>query len=118
MFVIDDVLLTPPISDSILDGVTRDSLLTIARDMGIRVQERPVSVDEIISAFEQNKITEVFGAGTAAVVAPIDTVGIDGVDYKLPAYNDNNIMFRVKKKLEAMRNGTEEDIYNWNSIVG
>jgi branched-chain amino acid aminotransferase len=117
MFVIDGVLLTPPASDSVLDGVTRDSLLTLARYMGFAVEERPVSLDEIIKAFEENTITEAFGVGTAAVVAPIDTIGMTGMNYKLPAYNDSNIMFRLKKKLDAIRYGAAEDIYNWNFIV-
>lgn len=117
MFVINDTLITPPISDSILDGVTRDSLLTIAEDIGVKVEIRPVVVDEIITAFKQNTITEVFGAGTAAVVAPIDTIGIDGTDYKTQVYTEDNIMFRLKKKLTAIRIGKEEDIYNWNTII-
>jgi branched-chain amino acid aminotransferase len=117
MFVIDGVLLTPPASDSILDGVTRDSLLTLARYMGLAVEERPVSLDEIKKAFEENTITEAFGAGTAAVVAPISAIGIEGVDYKLPAYTNSNIMFRIKKRLDDIRCGKEKDIYNWNFIV-
>jgi len=67
MFVIDDVLITPPLSDSILDGVTRDSLLTLANDLGHKTEERRVSVDELERAFRENTITEAFGAGTAAV---------------------------------------------------
>jgi len=118
MFVIDGVLLTPPTSDSILDGVTRDSLLTLARDMNFKVEERPVSVEEIKVAFKKNLITEAFGAGTAAVVAPIETIGVDGVDYKIPAYSDKSIMFQVKRKLDAIRYGQEEDLYGWNFIVG
>ncbi|MGZ8537426.1 MAG: branched-chain amino acid aminotransferase, partial [Flavisolibacter sp.] len=78
MFVIDGKLVTPPLSDSILDGITRDSLLTIARDMQIEVEERPVSLTEIKKAFNDKMITEAFGAGTAAVVAPISEISIDG----------------------------------------
>jgi branched-chain amino acid aminotransferase len=118
MFVIDGVLLTPPTSDSILDGITRDSLLILAKDMGIKVEERPVSVDEIKAAFEKNKITEAFGAGTAAVVAPVGMIGIDGNDYTLPAYTDQGIMFRLKRRLDAIRSGVADDIYNWNCILG
>jgi branched-chain amino acid aminotransferase len=114
MFVLDGKLVTPPLSDTILDGVTRDALLTIARYIGITVEERPVSIDEIKKAFKVNAITEAFGVGTAAVVAPIDTIGIEDMDYKLPAYNDANVMFQLKKQLEAIRFGTAPDIYNWN----
>ncbi len=81
--VIDGVLVTPPLSDTLLDGVTRDSLLTLALDAGLTVEERRVSVDELREGLERRKVKEVFGAGTAAVVAPIETIGIDGINYSL-----------------------------------
>ena len=114
MFVINNTLLTPPISDSILDGVTRDSLLTLAKDLGYDVQERQVSIEELEQAFRTNTITEAFGAGTAAVVAPIQTIHIKGIDFQLAAYNNESILNKLKSKLERIRTGVEEDIYNWN----
>lgn len=117
MFVIDGKLLTPPSSDSILDGVTKDSLLTIARDMGVDMEERPVSVDEIREAFKNGTITEAYCVGTAAVASPIEVIGIDGENYKLPV-NENGIVSKLKKKLDGIRYGTEADIFNWNTVVG
>lgn len=117
LFVINDKLVTAPLSDSILDGVTRDSLLTLARDLGYEVEERPVSVDELIHAFQSKTITEAFGAGTAAVVAPIQVIGIKGVDYHLPAYNDRSVHNVLKQKLERIRSGADPDVYGWNHIV-
>jgi branched-chain amino acid aminotransferase len=116
MFVIDGVLVTPPTSDSILAGVTRDSLLTIAADLGIPHEARPVSVTEIENAFRHNTITEAFGAGTAAVVAPIATIHINGIDHHLPAYNDKAIMFQLKNKMEAIRKGQDVDKHEWNFL--
>ena len=118
MFVIDGKLLTPPSSDSILDGVTKDSLLILAKDMGVDLEERPVSVDEVRDAFKKGTITEAYAVGTAAVASPIEVIGIDGENYQLPANDDNHIMLRLKKKLDGIRYGTEEDIYNWNFVVG
>ena len=117
MFVIDGKLTTPPLSDSILDGVTRDSLLQIARRMKIPAEERPISIHEIIKAFDENKITEAFGAGTAAVVAPIGHISIDGKNYDLPPYNESSIHNQLKTELEAMRTGKKEDVFGWNHIV-
>jgi branched-chain amino acid aminotransferase len=117
MFVIDGVLITAPLSDTILDGVTRDSLLTLAEDNGIKIAERPVSIDELRDAFRSGTITEAFGAGTAAVVAPIQTIGIDGIDYHLPVYNDKSILNKLKHNLELIRSGQQEDRYHWNSIL-
>jgi branched-chain amino acid aminotransferase len=117
MFVIDGKLVTPPLSDSILDGITRDSLLTLAADLGIPVETRPVSIENLENAFRQNTITEVFGAGTAAVVAPIGTIHINGIDHHLPDFTADAVMFRLRDKLEAVRTGKEEDIHHWNFVI-
>jgi branched-chain amino acid aminotransferase len=117
MFVIDDVLVTPPLSDSILDGITRESILILANELGCKWEERPVAVAELEKAFQNNTITEAFGAGTAAVVAPVKTIHINGIDYNLPPYGPSNIMNRIKNKLERIRSGAEKDVFGWNYIV-
>jgi branched-chain amino acid aminotransferase len=117
MFVIDDVLVTPPLSDSILDGVTRDSLLTLANDFGYKIEERPIPVEELERAFRGNTITEAFGAGTAAVVAPIRTIHINGTDYHLPGYTAENMLHRLKRQLEMIRSGEADDIHEWNFVL-
>ncbi|HEY8897307.1 MAG TPA: branched-chain amino acid aminotransferase [Niastella sp.] len=116
MFVIDGVLVTPPTSDSILAGVTRDSLLTLAADLGIPYETRPVSLAELENAFRHNTITEAFGAGTAAIVAPIATIHLNGIDHHLPAYGDNAVCFQLKNKMEAIRKGQDEDKHGWNFL--
>lgn len=117
MFVINDTIVTAPLSDSILDGVTRDSLLILANDMGYKTAERPISVLELENAFKDGTISEAFGAGTAAVVAPIQTISINGVDLHLPSYTKNNIMFKLKDQLDGIRTGRVRDNYGWNFIV-
>ncbi len=117
MFVINDTLVTPPLSDSILDGVTRDSLLTLAKDLGYKTEERPVAVTELEQAFKSGTITEAFGAGTAAVVAPIKTININGTDFMLPKYDDRKLLYKLKNKLEAIRSGKDADENNWNYII-
>ncbi|MEP7164748.1 MAG: branched-chain amino acid aminotransferase [Ferruginibacter sp.] len=117
MFVINGVLVTAPLSDSILDGVTRDSLLTLAKDMGYKTAERPISVNELEKAFTDGTITEAFGAGTAAIVAPIKTINIKGIDHNLPEYNGEEIMHKLKERLDMIRSGMSEDIHGWNFIV-
>ena len=117
MFVINDTLITAPLSDSILDGVTRDSLLTLANHLGYKTEERQLSVKELADAFRDKTITEAFGAGTAAVVAPIGVIHIDGMDFYLPAYDKESVSNQLKNKLERIRSGTDEDLYGWNHIV-
>ena len=116
-FVINNTLVTPPISDSILDGVTRDSLLTIASDLGYATEERRVSINELEEDFRNKTLTEAFGAGTAAVVAPIKTININEVDYDLPEYNHESLQYKLKQQLELIRSGLGADIHAWNFIV-
>ncbi len=117
MFVIDGKLVTPPLSDSILDGVTRDSLLRIARRLGIPVEERPVGITEFKKAFAEKRITEAFGAGTAAVIAPIAVMAIGNTPYPLPAYSAQSLHMQLQQELETIRSGKKEDEWRWNSIV-
>jgi branched-chain amino acid aminotransferase len=116
MFIFDDTLVTPPLSTSILDGVTRDSILTLAKDMGINTEERRISVKELEERLRNGTAKEAFGAGTAAVVAPIDLIDIHGKAYSVPV-KDDAIMFRFKKRLSDIRLGLAEDKHGWNHIV-
>jgi branched-chain amino acid aminotransferase len=117
MFVIGNQLITPPLSDSILDGITRDSLLTLARDAGIDTVERPVSVDELEEAFTNGTISEAFGAGTAAVVAPIEMIGIRGTNYMLPPYHSASLVNIIRDRLQAIRLGKVGDVFGWNTVL-
>jgi branched-chain amino acid aminotransferase len=117
MFIINNTLVTPLLSDSILDGITRDSLLTIAKTMGYKTEERKIAAPELKEGISNGNITEIFGTGTAALISPISVVGIEGTDFELPAYTANSIMFKLKKKLNDIRYGIAEDIYGWNSVI-
>jgi len=116
MFIINGVLVTPPTGDTILSGVTRDSLMQIARDLGIDVQERAVSVDEVRTGIQSGTITEAFGVGTAASVAPIQTISIDGEDLSLSVH-DGCTMFALKQRLNDIRFGRIADQHGWMTIV-
>lgn len=118
MFVLGGKLITPKLSSAILEGITRDSILTLARDMAIYpVEERRISMDEIREGFTKGTLTEAFGTGTAAVVAPIAVIHIDGVDYQIPAAGPTSFQLQVKEKLNNMRLGLEPDPYGWNYIL-
>ena len=88
-FYIDDKLITAPTSDSILDGVTRKSVLELAKDLGIEVETRQLSVSELVEAAKNNTLKEIFGSGTAVVVLPIHGFGYKGEDFQLPKSNDS-----------------------------
>lgn len=113
MFVIDGKLVTPSLSDSILAGITRDSVLTIARDWGMEVEERKVSVEEIVKALKEGRVSEAFGAGTAATIAQIELIGYEGQDYILPAVEKREFSNKVLAELDAIRTGRKEDNFGW-----
>ncbi len=117
MFVINGKIVTPNLNSAILDGITRDSLLTIARETGIPVEERRISIDELEAAFKNKTLTEAFGAGTAAVVAPIAVIRIHGIDYQFPVAGPSSIQQKLKAKLMDIRMGITPDTHNWNYIV-
>lgn len=116
MFVLDNILITPPLHGTILDGVTRDSLLTLARDMNVEVQERPISVQEIADALQAGRHVEAFGAGTAAMIAPFASITCDDQRYSTYTGPDA-LMFRLKAQLQGIRTGTVPDIHGWNTIL-
>ncbi len=111
MFVINDTLITAPTGDTILAGITRDSILQLARDKGIKIEERPISVKEIVAAFENGTMQEAFGAGTAATVAQIRLIHNDGIDYELPEAKPYSTDFL--KSLDDIKLGKAEDKHGW-----
>ena len=80
MLKIDDEVITPPLNGAILAGITRDSVLTLLRDWGLRVSERPVAIDEVIAAAQAGRL-EMWGTGTAAVISPVGELGYKGERY-------------------------------------
>lgn len=113
LFLIDDTLITAPAGDTILNGITRDSVLTLARDWGVKVEERKVTVEEVVDAARSGRLKEAFGAGTAATIAHIATIGHDGVDYDLPAVETRDFSNKVLSELDAIRTGRAEDKFGW-----
>lgn len=116
-FVIDGVVVTPPVGDTILDGVTRHSVLEIARDLGVSVEERAVRTNELVSGIDSGRITEAFGVGTAASIAPIGVVSLNGKDHTMEEQEDS-VAMRIKKRLVDIRFGRANDARRWMNIIG
>ncbi len=117
MFVLNGKLITPKLSTAILDGITRDSIITMAREEGITVEERRISIDDLEEGFKNKTLTEAFGCGTAAVVAPVAVINIRGNDYTLPPVDATSIQLRMKKHLLDIRTGAAPDRHGWNYLV-
>jgi branched-chain amino acid aminotransferase len=111
-FRIGDKLLTAPTSDSILDGITRKSLIQIAKDKGIDVEVRPIKVDELIDAANSGTLIEIFGSGTAVVVLPIIGFGFENKKFDLPKV-ENSWASILKNELNGIQYNLIDDPYNW-----
>lgn len=115
-FRIGDKLITAPTSDSILDGITRKSLIQIARDENIDVEIRPLLVSELIDAANNGSLIEIFGSGTAVVVLPILGFGYENNKYELPI-KENSWANLLKNKLNNIQYNLSKDPYGWTIEV-
>ena len=113
IFRIGDKLITPKSSDTILAGITRRSVVDVAKDWGFTVEERQVSIAEVIEAIENGTMKEVFGAGTAATIAQISGIHYDGKDYDLPAVEGREFSNKVLDYLNEYKRGAQEDKFDW-----
>jgi len=114
MFVVDGKLITPSEdSDTILKGVTKRSVVEITQHWGLDVEERKITVEEIVTALKEGRVSEAFGAGTAATIAPIAKIGFRGDVYELPAVETREVSNRVSEYLTNLKLGKAEDEMNW-----
>ena len=114
VFMIDNKIITPSEdSDTILKGVTKRSVLEIAAEWGYEVQERKVTVKEVIAAIDNGTLQDAFGAGTAATIAPIVVIGFRDKDYHLPALETRTFSKKMETYLSDYKRGRIEDKFNW-----
>ena len=113
MFVIDGTVVTPPLGGTILPGITRDSVLTLLRDLQVPVEERRISIDEVFEAHAKGTLNAAAGIGTAAVIAPIGRLSHRGRELKLPALSPDSPLARAGAELEAIRSGRKADRHGW-----
>ena len=113
---INDTLITGPTSDRILDGITRKSILEIAKDEGINVEVRKFTVSEVVEASKNGCLKEMFGAGTAAVISPISSYGFKGIDYDLPEI-ENPMDSVLKRRITEIQTNKINDKFGWTVSV-
>lgn len=117
-FVIDDVAITPDLTEgTILNGVTRQSTITLLREMGMKVEERPLGIDEIAKAYQEGRLREVFGTGTAATISMIRELRYK--DFVMEFDTDRwKIAPKVKEWMTDIREGRRPDNHGWMWKVG
>lgn len=112
-FVIGDKVITPATDGAILKGITRDSIIKLLRMKGYDVEERKISIDELIAASKDGSLKEVFGSGTAAVVSWVASITYKGFRMELPKPEDCKIAQEAKAMIQGVRSGTVKDEFNW-----
>lgn len=112
-FVIDGVIVTPDLHGSILPGITRHSIITLARQLGYNVEERRISIDEVVDAARSGKLTEMFGTGTAAVVSPVGMFSYKNEKFVLGDGNIGKVTADLYNKLTGIQFGRLPDENNW-----
>jgi branched-chain amino acid aminotransferase len=112
-FMLGDTIVTPDLSDTILEGITRDSVIAILREHGYNVEERPLHIDEIVEAYRAGQLKEAFGTGTAASIAPIADLTYRDEKMALPPQEDWKLAPWLREELNAIRYGRKPDTRGW-----
>lgn len=113
MVVIGDELVTPPLSDSILAGVTRDSVLTLAPELGLKAVERPLALREIVDAQKSGTLREVFGCGSAAVVSPVGELALGADRITIGNGETGPVAHKLHERITSIQRGLSPDTYGW-----
>jgi branched-chain amino acid aminotransferase len=117
MLKIDDEVITPPLNGAILAGITRDSVLTLLRDWGLRVAERPVAIDEVIAAAQGGRL-EMWGTGTAAVISPVGELGYKGERYVIGGGKTGVLTQMLYDTIVGIQYGAAPDPHGWTRLLG
>lgn len=112
-FVLRGELVTPPLSGSILPGVTRDTVLTLAREWKIPVAERPVEIDEVLKGAADGTLSEAFGSGTAAVISPVGSFSYSGKEVQVNRGGTGELSLRFYREITGIQYGEIEDRHRW-----
>jgi branched-chain amino acid aminotransferase len=112
-FVIDDEILTAPLTGSILPGITRDSVFHIAKNWGMKVSERSLAIDDVISAAKDGRLKEAFGTGTAAVISPVGQITYKGEDHIVAGGKMGELSQRLYNEIVDIQYARKKDPYGW-----
>ena len=116
-FVIGDTIVTPELSGSILPGITRKSIIEILKDWGMKIEERLIAIDEVAKAYDEGKLVEAFGSGTAAVVSPIGELVYGEKSMKLDDKKPGELTQKIYDELTGLQYGKREDTRGWVKYV-
>jgi branched-chain amino acid aminotransferase len=114
---IGDEIITPPLDGTFLPGITRESVLTLLRDWGMKVSERKLAISELREAHKKGELREVFGTGTAAVISPVGGLGFQDGELRIGDGKVGEVSQRLYETVTGIQNGTLPDRHGWMSII-
>jgi branched-chain amino acid aminotransferase len=117
-FLFGDELVTPPLGGTILPGITRDSVIRLGRHWNLNVNERAVTIEEVIDACNSGDLKEMFATGTAAVISPVGRIGYKGADYTIAGGNTGALAQRLYDEITGIQYGRREDPFGWTVRLG
>jgi len=112
-FLIGDELITPALTGTILPGVTRNSVIQLARHFGVKVVERPLAIEEIIAASQNGTLKEAFASGTAAIVSPVGQIYFRGKEYLINGGKTGSLAEKLYNEILQIQYGLKEDEFGW-----
>jgi branched-chain amino acid aminotransferase len=112
-FLKENELITPPLGGTILPGVTRDSVIQLARHWGIKVAERPIAIEEAIEGCQSGSVKEVFATGTAAVVSPVGLICYKHKDIQVSDGQTGKLTLKLYEEIMGIQYGLKEDLFDW-----
>ena len=116
-FYVDDGLVTPPLDGTILPGVTRDSVIQIARDWGLKLTERPITIDEVVEGCSSRRVKEVFATGTATVISPVGWLAYNGAEVRVADGETGELSTKLYEEITGIQYGRKEDRFDWRVRV-
>ena len=117
-FVIDDEVITAPLTGSILPGITWDSAFRLVKDWGMKVSERFLAIDEVIDAAKDGRLKEAFGTGTAAVISPVGQITFKGKHHIVSDGKMGELSQRLYNEIVGIQYAEKEDPYEWREKIG
>ena len=116
-FVIDDCIATPMLTGSILPGITLMSVIELAKHWGLHVEERRITIDEVLKGLEDGSVTEIFGAGTAAVISPVGILAHKGKYFQVGNGETGPVAMRFYEHLTGIQYGRKSDPFGWMELI-
>ncbi len=116
-FKFEDALVTPALSGSILPGVTRDSVIRLGKDWGLKVEERPVTIDEVLDQAQKGGLKECFGTGTAAVISPVGSLFYKDKTYPINNEKTGPLAQKLFDEITGIQYGERPDPYGWTETL-